>query len=198
MSCKQRPFLVKYNLSACFEISLEKICMLFSENGGHQYVNRVPNNFGFAVSEYFREALTSLQNFSYRLFISTKVNNSSIIIEENFMRFSYIIEIFLASIGVKTSFNILITMSCMISNVFKILTIDVKSVWIVRINLAEHVPEHIDFLRSLICFLTQIVKDVKIGDYSSEMSPKLDLKIAYFFNCTLHLSKQSFKFYNIW
>ena len=149
----------------------------------------MPNNFSFAVPKDFWEALTCLKYLSYRLFITTEMNYSSIIIEKNLVRLSNLIEIFLAGIAIETSLDVLIAVSSVISNVSKILTINIESIRIVRVYLAKRVPVHVDFLRSFIGFLSQIIQNIKVWNDCSEVGPKFYLKIANFFNGTLHLSK---------
>jgi hypothetical protein len=60
------------------------------------------------------------------------------------MRFPDIIEILLASISVKASLDELISMSSMIPNVFQVLTINIEGIRVMRVDLAEHIPEHFD------------------------------------------------------
>ena len=119
------------------------------------------------------------------------MNDGCVVAEEDLMRLASIVHVLFAKIRVECSLNVLVSVGMMVPDVFEIFTIYVECVRVVRVNLAKHVPELVDFLGSFIGSLPQIIKDVKVRHHSRQVCPELDLYVADFFNRPLHLSEES-------
>jgi hypothetical protein len=113
------------------------------------------------------------------------------------MRLASIVHVLFAKIRVEGSLNVLVSVGMMVPDVFEIFTIDVECIRVVRVNLAEHVPELVDFLGCFIGSLPQIIKDVKVRDHSRQVRPELDLYVAHLLNRPLHLPEESFEFNHV-
>lgn len=79
MARKKLTFLVENNLPSCFEETLHKFCVSFSENGRHHYIDGVSNNFIFIVSKYLSQAFACIHDLSKSFFVTTYMHNSRVI-----------------------------------------------------------------------------------------------------------------------
>ena len=138
--------MVKHYLSAGLEVPLQEIRVLLCEYRGHQNVDGVANHLSLAVAEDLGEALARLEDLSNGFLVPTQVNDGRVVAKEDLMRLSSIVHILFAKIHVEGSLNVLVSVSMMVPDVFEIFTIYVECIRVVRVNLAEHVPELVDFL----------------------------------------------------
>ena len=183
--------MVEHYLPPGLKVPLQEIRVLLRENRGHQNVDRVADHLCLTVAEDLGEALARLEDLSDGLLVPAQVNDGCVVAEENLMRLASIVHVLFAKICVKSSLNVLVSMGMMVPDVFEIFTIYVECVGVVRVNLAEHVPELVDFLGSFIGSLPQIIKDVEVRDHSRQVGPELDLYVAHLLNRPLHLSEES-------
>ena len=131
--------------------------MLLREYRGHQNVDRVADHLSLAVAKDLGETLTRLEDLPDGLFVPAQVNDGRVVAEEDLMRLASIVHLLFAEIRVESSLNVLVAEGMMVSDVFEIFPIDVECIRVVRVDLAEHVPELVDFLGSLIGSLAQII-----------------------------------------
>lgn len=185
--------MVEYYLSSGLEVPLQEIRVLFRENRGHQNVDGVPNHLSLAVAEDLGEALACFEDLPNGLLVPAQVNNRRVVAEEDLMRLASIVHVLFAKISVESSLNVLVSVGMMVPDVSEIFTIDFKCIRVVRVNLAEHVPELVDLLRSFIGSLPQIIKDVKVRHHSRQVGPELDLNVTHLLNSPLHLPEESFE-----
>jgi hypothetical protein len=104
------------------------------------------DHLSLAVAEDLGEALARFEDLPNGLLVTTQVNDCRVVAEEDLMRLASIIHVLFAKIRVECSLNVLVSMGMMVPDVFEIFTIDIEGVRVVRVNLAEHVPELVDFL----------------------------------------------------
>ena len=146
MSSKQGSLLIEHYLSPCLEVPLQEVRVLLREYGGHQNVDGVADYLSLAIAKDLGEALTRLEDLPNGLLVPAQMNNGCIVAEEDLMRLASIVHVLFAKTRVEGSLNILVSVGMMVPDVFEIFTIDVECIRVVRVNLAEHVPELVDFL----------------------------------------------------
>lgn len=189
--------MVENYLSAGLEVPFQEIRVLLRKYRGHQNVDGVADYLSLAVAEHLGEALARLEDLPDGFLVPAQVNDGRVVAEEDLMRLASIVHVLFAKIRVEGSLNILVSVGMMVPDVFEIFTIDIEGVRVVRINLAEHVPELVDFLGGFIGSLPQIIKDVEVRYYSRQVGPELDLYVAHLLNRPLHLSEESLELNHI-
>jgi hypothetical protein len=75
--------LIEYNLPASPEEAFKELSVQSRENGRHEYVDRVSNDFVLAVSKHLREALARVENLADGLFVTTHVQDGGVVVEEH-------------------------------------------------------------------------------------------------------------------
>ena len=75
--------MIEYNLPASPEEAFKELSVQSRENGRHEYVDRVSNDFVLAVSKHLREALGSIKNLADRLFVAAHVQDGGVVIKKD-------------------------------------------------------------------------------------------------------------------
>jgi hypothetical protein len=84
-------------------------------------------------------------------------------------------------------------MSHVIPNITKILSKYVECIRVVWVDLAQLIPVHLHLLMSFVGLLPEVIQNIQIWHNCGQVGPEFDLKVAYLFDCTLHLPEESFE-----
>lgn len=83
MRCEELPLLVEYNLPTRFEEPLHELGVTLGENGRHENVDGVADDFILAVAEDFGQALARIEYLANGLFVPADVKDGRVVAKEN-------------------------------------------------------------------------------------------------------------------
>ena len=151
------------------------------------------NYFGLVVAKDSVQTLAGLEDLAHRFSVSTHMDHGCIFAEENICSSSNLIHGLLGAEGVASLLNVLTAKLFMVPDILEVVTIEVQSRGVVRIDLDQSLPVFAYFLRCRVDLLSVVVQNVKIWHHGSQMGPELTLQIAHFLHGLLHLLEKSFK-----